>query len=253
MFKHIADKEPEDSSPGKRRKTDDTRVSPTKSRVNNNDYDDDDNDDDNKIDLEDSSDEEEDLEDILEEEVVLSPSSTTMRNSKPSPTKKSVSKRGNGADLSKMLQGLNVTSTNSRHRPTSLSSKPSSTNFSTQNAFMCYAWKDKKTNQLLTIEVLVHGTGKTCSIQLEEEYPGGSQILTVTQALPPSWFSMSHFENYNNMDEYNVIQRYGARKNFIKAVSADKDSKNDKFLTKQVFCLPFRCDDVNMKTRYDDT
>ena len=118
---------------------------------------------------------------------------------------------------------------------------------------LCATLGKIKTNEFLTIEVLVHGTGETWSIQLEEEYPGGLQILSVTQALPPSWFSMSHFENYNNMDEYNVIQRYGARKNFIKAVSADKDSKNDKFLTKQVFCLPFRCDDVNMKTRYDDT
>ena len=149
MFdEHIAQGEPEASSPGKKRKKKDTRGSTffnKESNVNS-----DSNDDDKEIDLEVESDLEnlsdEEQEDFLgyipEEEVVTSPASA-MRSSKQSPTKKSVSKRGaSGANLANMLQGLNV-GTKSRHQSTPISSKPSANNFTTKDAFMCYTWKDK--------------------------------------------------------------------------------------------------------------
>ena len=250
---YTAEKDPEDTSPGKKRKTTDTREV---QEVNNSDDDDDDFD--NLEELESFDEEDEDILDNIPEEKAISPPAPAMKISRPSSGRKPASRsggNGGGGDLSTMLEGLNVSASTTpvARKPIAVSCVPSAANFTTQNAFMCYTWKDKRTNQFLTFEVLVLGTGEQCSIQLEEEFPGGPQLLSVTQALPPSWFRMSHFEDSNDMNQYNVIQRYGARKNFIRKAVSGQSSSDDKFLTKQIFRLPFRCDDVNIKTRYDDT
>ena len=74
---------------------------------------------------------------------------------------------------------------------------------------------------------------------------------------------MKHFESYCDMGGYNGSQHYGARNNFIKAMKQKQQQdyssqqctqgSSSKFLSNQVFGLPFRCDDVNVKAKYEDT
>ena len=209
---------------------------------------------------------EDDLEEIKEDVEYYSPSKAS-QNLEMTSSKRKGAKGGNDAvELLSMLQGLKVgTNFSESSSIISLTSKPCTVNFFNQNPFMCYLWKDQRTNKLLTIEVLVHGSGNECTVQVEEDHPGKPQLLSILQPLPASWFSMTHFEKNCNdplgkvedsddkeVLNYNKNQRYGARKEFIKAARPFK-SIDDTFVAKQVFCLPFRCDDVNVRSRYRDT
>lgn len=151
-------------------------------------------------------------------------------------------------DLSTMLKSLKVTnpSKSSKHQPPHLCPK---------YPFLCYTWKDEINNKFITIEVLLNGCGESCTVEIVE-VGDGTQVLSVSQALPPSWLSMKHFKSHCDFGTYNGTQRFGARKEAMKTIEARlkyQGFRDTNVLTKQLFKLPFRCDDLNIWGGYPGT
>ena len=90
---------------------------------------------------------------------------------KRSSNKKKFSGATGAVDLLSMMQNLHVNST--KKSPTA--SSPSN-NLINKNLFFVFDWKDKKSNRLLTVEILLQGTGEKCNVEIEEETPGGQQV-----------------------------------------------------------------------------
>jgi hypothetical protein len=120
--------------------------------------------------------------------------------------------------------------------------------------YLTYEWRDRVRNNLLSIEILLFGAvdEKRCSIDLVE-CTDGTQKLVLTQALPASWLSMSHFASNTDCSAGDGYARFVARKDLVAQLK--EDFGHDGHATmKQEFVLPFRVDNFkDLKHCYKGT
>ena len=101
----------------------------------------------------------------------------------------------------------------------------------------------------------MNGCGENCTVEIIE-VGNGNQLLSVSQALPPSWLSMKHFKSHCSFESYNGSQRFAARKEAMRNIEARlkyQGFNDTSVLSKQLFKLPFRCDDINIRGGYPGT
>jgi hypothetical protein len=113
--------------------------------------------------------------------------------------------------------------------------------------FLIYDWKDStKSNNMLNIEVLLFQEPRTLdefAVEIEEK-GGNDQKIVISQSLPSSWLSMTHFRRaFKNIEGEDGIMRRCARQYHLHELENLFGQEDKKDITmKQEIDLPFHCD-----------
>ena len=123
--------------------------------------------------------------------------------------------------------------------------------------FLMYQWKDRSSNNRLTLEVLLFGAVDQKKINLtlgEASSRSGCQSLCLSNPLPPAWLSMQEFENNIDMTEYNNVVQHGARKSHLVQLEENHfSSETNQILSHQEFNLPFIVENFKDENPYEGT
>jgi hypothetical protein len=118
---------------------------------------------------------------------------------------------------------------------------------SSGSPFLIYDWKDSaKSNNMLNIKVLLFQEPRTLddfAVEIEEK-GGYDQKNVISQSLPSSWLSMTHFVHaFKNVEGEDGIVQERARQYHVCNVQDLFGQEDQKAITmKQEIDLPFCCD-----------
>jgi hypothetical protein len=118
---------------------------------------------------------------------------------------------------------------------------------SSGSPFLIYDWKDTvKSNNMLNIEVLLFQEPRTLNdfaVEIEEK-GGNDQKIVISQSLPSSWLSMTHFTcAFKNIEGEDGIMQRRARQYHLHELENLFGQEDKKDITmKQEMNLPFCCD-----------
>jgi hypothetical protein len=118
---------------------------------------------------------------------------------------------------------------------------------SSDSPFLIYDWKDSaKSNNMLNIEVLLFQEPRTLdefAVEIEEK-GGNDQKIVISQSLPSSWLSMTHFTcAFKNIEGEDGIMQRCARQYHLHELENLFRQEDQKTITmKQEIDLPFHCD-----------
>jgi hypothetical protein len=130
---------------------------------------------------------------------------------------------------------------------------------SSGSPFLIYDWIDTvKCNNMLNIEVLLFQEPRTLdefAVEIEEK-GGNNQKIVISQSLPSSWLSMTHFKRaFKNIEGEDGFMRRRARQFHLHEFENLFGQEDKKDITmKQEIDLPFRCDsDFLVRGSYQGT